>query len=813
MTITEPLAVTARREIAGSWLAGFEAAVQAGDTRAAAGMFLADGYWRDILALTWDLRTFAGCDRIAEGLAAWQPARSPSGFWLEDTAPDMFQRRTQGWTIGAFFTFETDIARCRGHIRLLTDPQTGEWKAWTLLTEMEDLKGFEEQAGALRPVSSAPHGVLQHGVLLPGGNGAGPAAVSPAAPALTPAPARPAGDPDVLVIGAGQAGLTVAARLRQLDVSAVVIEREARVGDNWRHRYSSLVLHNQVWANHLPYLKFPASWPAYLSKDELADWLESYAAIMSLDVRTSTEITGACYDEAAGRWSVTLRRPGGAVTDLHPRDVVLATGVFGVPHRPEIPGAAQFTGRLLHATEYTGGIPAAGVRALVVGSGSSAHDVAQDLHDAGAQVTMLQRSSTCVVSLEPGSARAYSIAREDGAPTEDCDLVNNSFPLPLLAELHKDMTDRIAQMDDTLLRGLRAAGFQLDFGEDGSGFLMKYHRTGGRCGSPTGPRWTPTWSSWPPATRTCPSRCGPSSAAGWRPGSGRCGAWTRRARCAPCGGAPASPGSGSWAAACSSAVLTPSIWPCRSRAVRKAWSRRQPGARLRGRREHARAEAVQHHLGERPADLGCGCHAAGALAVPAVRPVDHPDDAVGDHPGRADRADRAVLEPGLDDPDDRVVVPLVDHRHLPGPGGPPVRDLAEVLLDVHEQVGVMGRVRRHQRGDQEAQLVHRGPRAVPDRLRLLGVGLGGVPDDLVEQLFLAADVVVERRPVGAQAFRHVGEAGPPEPLLAEDPGRRRDDLRAALSVGRASLGEGGSSSAADTALHSHVPFRCAVQRP
>ena len=288
-----------------------------------------------------------------------------------------------------------------------------------------------------------------------------------------------AGDPEVLVIGAGQAGLTIAARLRQLDVSAVVIEREARVGDNWRHRYSSLVLHNQVWANHLPYLKFPASWPAYLSKDELADWLEAYASIMSLDVWTSTEITGARYDETAGRWAVTLRRAGGTVTELHPRHVVLATGVFGVPHRPEIPGAAHFTGRLLHATEYTGGVPAAGVRALVVGSGSSAHDVAQDLYEAGAQVTMLQRSSTCVVSLEPGAARAYSIYREDGAPTEDCDLVNNSFPLPLLAELHKDMTDRIAQLDDTLLRGLRAAGFQLDFGEDGSGFLMKYHRTGG----------------------------------------------------------------------------------------------------------------------------------------------------------------------------------------------------------------------------------------------------------------------------------------------------------------------------------------------
>jgi cation diffusion facilitator CzcD-associated flavoprotein CzcO len=479
MTITQPLAVTARREIAGAWLAGFEAAVQAGDPQAAAGMFLADGYWRDILALTWDLRTFAGRDRIAAGLGEWCPARSPSGFWLEDTAPDMFERRTQGWTIEAFFRFETGIAHCRGHVRLLTDPQTGEWKGWTLLTAMEDLKGFEEKAGALRPVSSAPHGVLA-----PGGNGAGPGGaragrLSAASPAGPPPAPGPAGDPEVLVLGAGQAGLTIAARLRQLDVSAVVIEREARVGDGWRHRYSSLVLHNQVWANHLPYLKFPASWPAYLSKDELADWLEAYASIMALDVWTAAEITSARYDATAARWTVTLRRSAGATVVLHPRHMVLATGVFGVPRRLEIPGAADFTGQLRHAIEYAGGVPATGLRALVVGSGSSAHDVAQDLYEAGAQVTMLQRSSTCVVSLEPGAARAYSIYREDGPPTEDCDLVNNSFPLPLLAELHKDMTERIAQLDDTLLRGLRAAGFQLDFGEDGSGFLMKYHRTGG----------------------------------------------------------------------------------------------------------------------------------------------------------------------------------------------------------------------------------------------------------------------------------------------------------------------------------------------
>ena len=140
-------------------MARFEAALQSGDAEAAAGMFLADGWWRDILALTWDLRTFPGQDLIAAALREWWPARRLAGFWLEDTAPEMFERRTQGWTIEAFFTFETDVARCRGHVRLFTAPGSGEWKAWTLLTAMEDLKGFEEKAGALRPAFTVSDGL------------------------------------------------------------------------------------------------------------------------------------------------------------------------------------------------------------------------------------------------------------------------------------------------------------------------------------------------------------------------------------------------------------------------------------------------------------------------------------------------------------------------------------------------------------------------------------------------------------------------------------------------------------------------------
>lgn len=453
---------TEGRAVVAAWLADFAEAVALRNGIAAAQLFRADGYWRDILALTWDLRTFAGRSRIGSGLQDALAARRVSNVQLEDADPEVFERKTWGWTIEAFFRFETDIATGRGHVRLLRDPADGGWRAWTVLTAMEDLIGFEERARHHRAVARPGHGT--GGAVTTDGH-AGPLGE---------------GDPAVLVIGSGQAGLTVAARLQQLDVRTLVVERHPRVGDNWRRRYQSLFLHNQVWANHLPYLPFPSSWPVYLSKDELADWLEAYAGVMGLQLATGTEVVSGDWDEASRRWNVRLRSSSGSARTVHPRHVVLATGVFGGARTISLPGRDRFNGAVMLATEYDGQVDVKGSRALVVGSGSSAHDVAQDLHQRGAATTtMLQRSSTCVVSVEPGAARAYSIYSEDGAPVEDCDLVNNAFPLPLLAELHKDLSQRIAEMDDDLLRGLRDAGFALDFGEDGSGFLMKYHRYGG----------------------------------------------------------------------------------------------------------------------------------------------------------------------------------------------------------------------------------------------------------------------------------------------------------------------------------------------
>lgn len=445
------------REWARQWLWSFERHAANQDADAIAALFHRDAYWRDMLAFQWDFRTHAGRDPIA---AAWRDAlsrQSVRNVRLEETKVAIFDRKGYGASVEAFFTFDTSLGRCRGHLRLLKPAgEDSQWSGWTLFTSLEDIHGHEERAGSKRRRRSQAQD-------------ADPVSGLPLAHI----------DPEVLVVGAGQAGLALAARLQQLDVATLVVDREQRVGDNWRNRYQSLLLHNQIGANHLPYLPFPSSWPAYLSKDEVADWLEAYARVLGLDIQMATSVVSAEYDEAAGRWTVHLSGPQGTARVIHPKHVVQATGVFGVPHRPKLPGAERYTGTLIHAQDYGDGFAATGARVLVVGTGSSGHDVAQNLYKRGAQVTMLQRSSTCVVSVEPGASRAYSIYADDGPPVEDADFVTNSMPFPLLTEFHKQLTQRIAEMDKELLEGLTRAGFSLDFGEDGSGFLMKYHRYGG----------------------------------------------------------------------------------------------------------------------------------------------------------------------------------------------------------------------------------------------------------------------------------------------------------------------------------------------
>jgi thioredoxin reductase len=446
-----------------TWLAQFERALTESDMASLSQLFVRDSYWRDVLAFDWRIRTITGADHILHELQENAAQSRPTAFKIAgDRTPPRRVKRAGAETIEAIFRFETANGRGSGVVRL--DPQSGKAlnKAWTLLTALDEIKGHEEKPGRFRNDGKAYSRDFRGPNWLD---------VRHANAAYRDR------DPDVLVIGGGQAGLSAAACLGQLQIDTLIVDRGKRIGDNWRNRYHALVLHNQVNVNHLPYMRFPPSWPAYIPKDKIAGWFESYAESMELNTWTATEFESATYDDASERWSVTLRRDG-ETRQLHPRHIVMATGVSGIPNLPDIPTLKNFTGPVLHSSQYTSGDGWRGKRALIIGSGNSGHDIAQDLHASGAHVTLVQRSPTLVVNVEPSAQLPYALY-DEGPSLEDCDLITMSVPVPLAKKTHVMLTEQARRLDQNLLDALTAKGFKLDFGEDGTGWQFKYLTRGG----------------------------------------------------------------------------------------------------------------------------------------------------------------------------------------------------------------------------------------------------------------------------------------------------------------------------------------------
>ncbi len=279
------------------------------------------------------------------------------------------------------------------------------------------------------------------------------------------------------MVGGGQAGLCIAARLHQLGIDTLIVDRHERVGDNWRKRYHSLTLHNEVHVNHLPYMPFPPTWPVYIPKDMLANWFEAYVDAMELNVWTGTALTGGSYDDARKQWNVTLRRSDGTERVMHPRHLIFATGVSSIPSTPILPRLDAFAGTVVHSGDFKNAEQWKGRKVLVLGTGTSGHDVAQELHAHGAEVTIIQRSRTYVVSLKEAQS-VYAIYSE-GIPFDDCDLLTTSFPYPVLQRSYQLSTARGREVDKALLEGLEKCDFPLHYGEDETGFQMMYLRRGG----------------------------------------------------------------------------------------------------------------------------------------------------------------------------------------------------------------------------------------------------------------------------------------------------------------------------------------------
>jgi len=445
--------------VADQWLARFESALRTRDRSLLKGLFTAESHWRDVLALTWRIQTVSGAEAIATGIQSFAERTRPANFRTDPdrTAPRQVTRAGTK-CLEALFRFETSIGEANGVLRLVGD----EPKAWTFLTALHELKGHEEHIGRHRPEGSAYSRDFS----------------APNWLDRRKAAARyDDREPAVLVVGGGQAGLSIAARLTSRDVDTLVVDRWPRVGDNWRKRYHALTLHNQVHVNHLPYMPFPPNWPVYIPKDKLANWFEAYAEAMELNYWTSTEFAGGTYDEQAKRWTVTVNRQGEKRV-LHPRHVVMATGVSGIPNVPRIPALDGFKGKVVHAHEYADAEPWRGKRAVVIGTGTSGHDIAQDLHSAGAHVTIVQRSPTLIINCDPSAQLVYGLYSE-GPPLEDCDLITVSVPLAVSKRTHQLATAHAKELDKEVLQRLERKGFRLTDGEEGTGWQFMYLTKGG----------------------------------------------------------------------------------------------------------------------------------------------------------------------------------------------------------------------------------------------------------------------------------------------------------------------------------------------
>ena len=460
MTQTAEPDTTTADDTANRWFADFEAALKARDVAAAAGMFATDSYWRDLVSFTWNLKTVEGREGVSDLLEHTLESTDPSGFVLDEPADEA------DGVVTAWFRFETTVGRGRGLLRLID--QDGP-KAFTFLTTLYELKGHEEPRNEHRPMG-AEHGANKRRTTWK---------------ERRQQEAETLGSttqPYVLVVGGGQGGIALGSRLRQLGVPSLVIDKHPRPGDQWRNRYKSLCLHDPVWYDHLPYIKFPENWPVFSPKDKIGDWLESYVRIMEVPYWSSTTATSATWNPEHEEWVVQVEREGQPLT-LRPKQLVLATGMSGKPNLPDFPGMEVFKGDQHHSSAHPGPDAYAGKKCVVVGSNNSAFDICGALWEHDADVTMVQRSSTHIVKsdslMDLGLGDLYSErAVAGGVTTEKADLIFASVPYRILHQFQIPAYEAMAERDKDFYQRLEASGFDHDWGDDGSGLFMKYLRRG-----------------------------------------------------------------------------------------------------------------------------------------------------------------------------------------------------------------------------------------------------------------------------------------------------------------------------------------------
>ncbi|KIK62726.1 hypothetical protein GYMLUDRAFT_260000 [Collybiopsis luxurians FD-317 M1] len=448
--------------IASAWLTKLSSALEQRDASEFTSLFHSNGWFRDLLVFSWNLRTLNGHEQILKySLSASIGSTTISDLKLCSDTHFKPKPGDQPGSVSSGFTFSTPVGNGRGLFTLtpVSSESDSDWKAFTLLMALESLKGHEPigaEQGVYHGQSACWSEVRENRQRMVEEN------------------------LQALIVGAGQNGLQVAARFQQMGIPTLVVEKNPRIGDQWRKRYPSLTLHTTKHHHTMLYQPYPQNWPRYTPRDKVADWLEQYAVSQDIFVWTNSQpLPTPSYDPETKRWTVSIDKDGKIVT-LHPKHIVLATGTLGGPYIPDIEGRDLFKGEVLHSELYRGGPEFSGKRVVVIGTGNSGADIALDVHVRGAlEVTLLQRSSTCVQSSKSIGEMQDRVWAPD-VPTEVADYRNATVPYKLLKQLLSERKDVQLAKDKHLLEGLARAGMNVNFGPNGAGLLpLVYENFGG----------------------------------------------------------------------------------------------------------------------------------------------------------------------------------------------------------------------------------------------------------------------------------------------------------------------------------------------
>ncbi|KAI1779526.1 FAD/NAD(P)-binding domain-containing protein [Hypoxylon cercidicola] len=418
--------------------------------------FAGQAFWRDMLALTSHLRTFTTPNIVSTAFLETKSLRGVVGDVALDGAATFISATPVLQFIDCRIVFRTSTpaATCGGRLILLPtkteselDQEILQWRIWILSTWIENLDVQVEDESLLRSPGRKLKGVETI-------------------------------ETDVIIIGGGNSGIAVAARLKALGVESVIIDRNAEVGDNWTLRYDCMTFHIPTSSTELPYLRYnkDLQTPHLLRRMELAEHLKRYAAAFNLNIINSVNIQSTLYDQVGKQWAVKFRTPDGE-RKIICKQLVQATGICSQkPYTPPIPGSNHYRGINIHSVQYKSGksIVTQGAKsALVIGLANTGFDIVEDCYAAGLKTTMIARSPTYLVPMDyVFDVRA--LGAYDHFPTDVADKMLLTLPTSVDTQLIHGLLSQKASEEPDRYKPLAEAGFPVIDSRHPDGHLQHY---------------------------------------------------------------------------------------------------------------------------------------------------------------------------------------------------------------------------------------------------------------------------------------------------------------------------------------------------